>query len=420
MSALRKSILVSALVLAVSGAGFGLSTWHDQKQNVGAASAGDTVVVTKTPFTRHVSLAGLVTPDRYHVVIAPFDGTIEARSVQYGQQVTAGSELLRLSTDEISARIREAELANIKAEAAVRQLRDWTNSPDVSRARRAHHQIKAALAALERQLSDARDLLNRGIVSRNEVQTIEQQRESQIASLKASEEDLAAVIERGNSENRRLADLELQATSSRLAELRSQSAGSSVAAPVDGIVFRTPESASTASLSLDPGARLTRGQPMVRIAESGKLNITGKVDERDSVSLKRGMPARIVIEAMPSQLLAGEITSVGMEATPQTGGQAAGFDVVVAISGLDATQLRLIRIGMSAKVSIETYRNDAAIVVPIEAVRDWTTGPHVFVREPVTQTARRVPVTLGAASADGVEVSSGLKPGDAVVRNGQP
>ena len=62
-----------------------------------------------------------------------------------------------------------------------------------------------------------------------------------------------------------------------------------------------------------------------------------------------------------------------------------------------------VRLGMSARLSIITYRNDQAVVVPAAAlgIGDGLTVVH---RDTAEQPGRRIAVTEGRATTAGVEV----------------
>ena len=86
----------------------------------------------------------------------------------------------------------------------------------------------------------------------------------------------------------------------------------------------------------------------------------------------------------------------------------AQFPVTLSIPKLTPQQLQRVRLGMSARLTIVTYNNEQAIVVPSQAINraDMT----VEYRATLDQPVERVKVTTGQSTAQGVEVF-GLKPG---------
>lgn len=84
----------------------------------------------------------------------------------------------------------------------------------------------------------------------------------------------------------------------------------------------------------------------------------------------------------------------------------AQFPVTLSIPKLTPQQLQRVRLGMSARLTIVTYNNEQAIVVPAQAI----TGGEVEYRETMDKPVERVKVTTGQSTPQGVEVF-GLKPG---------
>ena len=72
---------------------------------------------------------------------------------------------------------------------------------------------------------------------------------------------------------------------------------------------------------------------------------------------------------------------------------------------------------MSARVRITLDERSSALLVPEQAI--WPQGEQKMVYVVVADTAKLVPVTLGARQPGLVEVTSGIKDGDEVVVAGQ-
>src|SRR5262249_20921660 len=139
--------------------------------------------------------------------------------------------------------------------------------------------------------------------------------------------------------------------------------------------------------------------------------------EVDVNRVKVGQRATISSDAIPGESIAGKIVTVSSEASQQQGfGDAATFGVRVTFSPQTDAQRQAVRLGMSAKISIQIYENATAIVVPLQAISDGTddakaTIIHDGERETVS-------VTLGQTFPAGVEILSGLKVGDQILIGG--
>ncbi|KQQ40744.1 hypothetical protein ASF58_07075 [Methylobacterium sp. Leaf125] len=84
-----------------------------------------------------------------------------------------------MDTGDIESRLREAQAAFLKRSMAINLLDRCSTSPDVTRARRTQETAEASLAVIVRQVTETKNLLDRGIVSRNEYDGLVQQRDSQ-------------------------------------------------------------------------------------------------------------------------------------------------------------------------------------------------------------------------------------------------
>ena len=162
------------------------------------------------------------------------------------------------------------------------------------------------------------------------------------------------------------------------------------------------------------GSRVTRGQTMVSIGDLETLSVKAKVDEIDINKVRVGQPVTVTGDAFDDTSLSGKVVSVAAQAqgesTTRTG--MATFPITVLIAQLTPEQRARVHVGMSANLSIIAYDNKDAIVVPPAVLREED-GRRV-VRVQRNGAMESVPVTLGISTPDGVEVRSGLTPGDVV------
>ncbi|KMO15470.1 efflux RND transporter periplasmic adaptor subunit [Methylobacterium indicum] len=414
-------------IVAGAGAVFGLAAvaWlrtappPERTPAAGVPAQERAVTVAPAAVASMITLIGTVGPGKTVAALAPFDGVLRERRAQLGALVRAGEVLVVMDAGEVESRLREAQATFLKASMAVDLLDRWSTSPDVIRARRAQETAEASLAVIERQVTETKRLLDRGIVSRNEYDGLVQQRDTQRNGATGSRLDLQTTLERASPDNRRLADLDLQNAKSRLADLQAQADGSTVRAPVEGIVTRPPagNQGPQTPPTIEAGTRVTRGQALFSIADTATLVVTGRVDEVDVNRLRLGQTVLIGGDAFPGSSIPGRIIGISAEAEAgQSSGRTPSFEVRAAIPGNAGSDRGRIRIGMSARMQIEIASNPQAVIVPIDAVRDPMTNPTVQVRDPQGGEPRIRSVTLGSTHPQGIEILSGLKFGDVVVR----
>lgn len=380
------------------------------------APAEQSAVIQARPFVSTLGVAGVIAAGPGGEVVAPFDGVVRSVGFVYGQPVEQGQELARFDIAEVTSRRNEAEAAAVRAAQASADYAAWASGPDVSRARRAETMATSDLQDTQRKLDETRGLLDRGLVPRGEYDGLVRQRQNQAVALAAAQQDLAAVLRRGQGADRRVASLELQNARARLAELNDQVAGAVVRAPVAGVMVRPPADKLDAVTAIHPGLQMTRGQLIGAIAGRGALVVVFRLGEADANRVKPGQSVTVTGPGFSGLALRGRVTALAGEATPPSPGNPGSTVAATArLEGLSPDQAAAVRIGMTANVVIDLYSNPSALVAPPAAIQGAAPSASVTVRDSRTGKTRRAAVRLGQVAPDGVEILSGLKPGDVVV-----
>ncbi|WP_327212744.1 HlyD family efflux transporter periplasmic adaptor subunit (plasmid) [Rhizobium beringeri] len=372
------------------------------------------LAVEPRPISTDLNILGTIGPARSVAVVAPFDGVIGEKQAQIGDAVKVGDILLTLDAGDITSQYRTAQSAFLKAQMAVRDIQRWESSTDVLRAKRTLESSETTLATLDRQIHEIKGLFDQGIVSRNEYEGIVQQRDVQLAQVESNRQDLNATLKRGDSDNRQLLQLDLDNAADKVNELKQQLAGAKVAAAVAGVLTSPPTDKSSEKVAIESGARVTRGTPLFAISDTTNFVASGTVDEVDVNKIKVGQTAIVSSDALLGASIAGKIVTISSEATQQRSmGETPTFGVRVSFTPQTEEQRKAAKLGMSARISIQTYANPTAIVVPPTTIIDDPEGPRLSI---IRAGERRiVNVSIGETVPDGIEVLSGLLPGDQIV-----
>lgn len=379
-------------------------------------AAPQTLTLSPRPFAATLGLVGSVVPGDSVDIVAPFDGVVRRLGFEYGTGVTAGQILVELDPAEIGQRRNEAEAAYLKASRAAETLAGWSGGTEVARARRAVDAAALDLADLERKMVETRGLLDRGLVARGEYDGLVQQRRNQEMVLAGARQDLTAVLAQGAGSNRRVAALDLANARAQLARLDDQAAGAIIRAPEAGVIVR-PVGKGEDAEPLHAGQAVTRGQLIGSIARAGGLAVAFQLSETDANRVRPGMTVTVTGPGFGGLAVMGHVTSVaGQAAAPAVaGGPLASFPAVARLDALTPEQASAIRIGMTANVTVDVYRNPAALVAPAAAIQGAAPAAWVKVRDPRGGATRTVPVRLGRVAPDGVEIVSGVRTGDVLV-----
>ncbi|MBV6749278.1 HlyD family efflux transporter periplasmic adaptor subunit [Pseudomonas chlororaphis] len=378
---------------------------------------GQWIPVQAAPLVHQIGLVGKIEPQKTITLTAPFDGNVRAVLVEQGQRVESGQTLVQMDPALLEIQLRDALSAQLKARRAVQELQDWSNSQQVARSRRSLRAVEMSVGNNERKLRESQTLFQRGIIARSELDDLQQQLQTQRLDLAAAQGDLQQALDQGKGEYRQIADMELTNTTVKYEALRALLEGKNVLAPFAGIVVPAPGATSppgsttTSSGPVQNGSRVTQGQVLFGLANIEQLKIVSKVSELDINQLHQGQSVEILGDGFDGVRLDGAVDIVSSLALPSDApGGSAQFPVTLSVPKLSEEQLQRVRLGMSARLTIITYRNEQAIVLPPTALQHVDNGLVVEYREALDQPVKRVAVSTGQATPEGVEVF-GLQPG---------
>ncbi len=407
MTTNQKRLLGAVLMVLVAGAGLALRSPAE-----GPAGASEQWLAVKTdPLVHQIGLVGKIEPDSTLILTAPFDGNVQANLVEQGQRVEAGQVLLRMDPATLEVQLRDSLAAQLKARRTVQEMQDWDSGATVSRARRSLRTAEMTAGNTQRKLTESENLFQRGIIPRNELDDLKQQVQQQQLDLASARSELQQALDQGKGEYRQIADMELTNATVKYDALHSLLEGQEVKAPFSGIVVPAPGNTLSQGGNnngpIQAGSKVSQGQVLFGLANIERLKIVAKVSELDINRLHQGQAVEVMGDGFEGERLSGSVSVVSGLAIASDSQGSAQFAVTLSIPKLTPQQLQRVRLGMSARLTVVTYNNAQAMVVPSQAI-----GPDLTVeyRPAMDQPVERVKVTTGQSTPQGVEVF-GLKPG---------
>lgn len=379
-----------------------------------------TFVVAPRTLTKVVTLAGQLAPRREVDVTSPMTGKIAAVHVPVGARVESGQPLLELDAAEVRIQHRDAQAAHIKALERFNETEAWSDSVEVSRARRSLTKARADLEDSRSKLEETAFLLEQGVIPTSEHEGAQRNFNNRQLDLEAAEQDLATVLDRGAADGR-VARLELDNAKARLDELSEMLRLAVLRAPVAGVVMRPRGSSEGQQRSggggqpdrLASGDSVTQGQRLLIIGDLEGLSVIGRVDEVDVVRILPGSPASIRGDAFPGTVLRGRVDRVSSQADVSAGLTAPpSFEVATVVDRLTDAERAALRIGMSALLEVVVFEKPDALMVPIEAVTLEGGQPTLQIAD--GDDFRPVPVTVGETTVDAIEITGGVAAGDRI------
>ena len=373
-----------------------------------------TLVVEPQPLTTVVNVIGRLGPRREVEVTSPISGKIALVHVPYGTQVEMGQTLLELDVTEVQIQQRDAEATFIKARERQLEVENWTESVEASRARRGVTKARIDLADSQRRLDETVFLRGRGVIPAAEQEAAERDHRSRQLDLEAAEQDLAVILEKGKSD-RKVAELELENATARLAEIEQTLALAVIKAPIGGVVMRPPNTSSSnrESVTLVVGRPVGIGEHLLTIGDVEGLSVIGRVDEVDVVQIRPGNRVRVSGDAFPGVILHASIGRVSSEAIMSSDSRSLPyFETVALIDTLTPEQASALRIGMSVSMEVVVREDNEVLLIPVEAVE--IVGGETLVSVVEGEDVNLVAVSTGVTTLNSVEITNGLKLGDEI------
>jgi RND family efflux transporter MFP subunit len=201
------------------------------------------------------------------------------------------------------------------------------------------------------------------------------------------------------------AQVALKIAEASLAQARAETA--IAAQQLARTAVKAPFAGRVARRFPDPGSMLAAGMPLFTLVDDSVLEFRAQVASRDLTKVRPGAPARLSLDALPDAQIEGRVART----EPLVDERSRSFQIVVEVPG----RADLVG-GLFARAAVRVGQVDGALVVPPAALvrdgKDPATAEVFVVRQ---GTAEKVALALGVEAPDGVQVTSGLAAGDAVV-----
>lgn len=377
-----------------------------------------TAKVERRDITESVAANGKIQPENDVVINSDVAGQIVELHVKEGDSVKQGDLLLKINPDLFESALSRAEAALNSARA------------NLSTARARLAQSTAQFVQAQRNFQRNKSLFEQDVISESEFE----QAESNFLVAQADQEAAEQSVEAA-----RFTVASSEATRNEAADNLKRT---SIFAPRDGTVSALAREAGESIL----GTQQMSPTEIMRISDLNTMEVDVDVNESDIIRISKGDTALLEVDAYLDRKFKGVVTEIA-NAAKNVGGmstdQVTNFSVKISI--LKSSYSDLItdsspwpfRPGMSATVEILTKTGNDLLTVPIEAVttRSDTTGSAnrfqaktdtlnikedqkdvvcVFLYD--NGIARLVPVETGIQDSRYIEIKSGLKAGDEVIR----
>ncbi|HEY7171722.1 MAG TPA: efflux RND transporter periplasmic adaptor subunit [Vicinamibacterales bacterium] len=379
----RSSSAALALLFAGGLASYACSTADGKSADQPATPAAisvSPVTANEQPISRFIRATGSLTAEDQAAVAAEVGGRVIATPVERGSAVAEGVELIRISSTEAEAQVKEAEANAAQIEARLGLTNgasfDVNTVPEVQTA-------KASYELAQNEFARIKSLLDQRVVSQSEFDQRRTQMESARQQYEAAKNGAAQQYQG------------LQAARARVSLARKALSDTTVRAPFTGLV---------AERTVSVGDYVNRGQKVVTVVRIDPLRVMLTVPEQFVSAVAVGAPVSFEVDAYPGRQFSGKIryVSPALEANQRA----------LTIEAVVPNTTRELKPGLFATARIEQPQRTPGVVVPAAAVQTAGGTSRLFV---VTgdRVEERV-VTVGQTLGADVEITNGLKAGERV------
>ena len=160
------------------------------------------------------------------------------------------------------------------------------------------------------------------------------------------------------------------------------------------------------------GASVRERQAIITIPDMTRMSVNVKIHESYIKKVKKGLKARITVDAFPDETLTGEITKVGVLPDSQNRWMSPDLKVYLTTVTIDGTH-DWVKPGMSAKVEIMVNKLDDVIYIPVQAVSPDDGKQICYVAGSFKPERREL--EIGEFTDEFIQVKSGVKEGERVL-----
>ena len=371
----------SAVLVSIAAAACTTATTASEKAEAPAAPvAVSAVAAVEQPVSRFIRATGTLTAEDQAAVAAETAGRIVGTPVERGTPVAEGAELVRISSTETEAQLKEAEAnaAQIEARLGISQSAEFDvdKVPEVQNA-------KASLALADSEFSRIKSLLDQHVVSQSEYDQRKTQSEAARQQFEAARNAAAQQYQ------------SLIAARARVTLARKALADTTVRSPFAGIV---------AERTVSVGDYVTKGLKVVTVVRVTPLRVRLTIPEQLVSAVGIGQPVAFTVDSYPGRQFEGTVKYV----SPALEANQRALTVEASVPNPDGA----LKPGLFATALVEQPQKTPAVLVPAAAVQTSAGTSRVYVVSG-DHVDERI-VTIGQTVDSLVEVTNGLKAGEKV------
>jgi HlyD family secretion protein len=332
--------------------------------------------------------------DSIELIPAQTDATVVRIIALPGAQVTPDTVVMDLTDPQLEQQLLSAQSALKGAQADYKSLQATLNSTLMDK-KIAAAQVNAAYTTDQRQAETDQALNKLGVVSGIVAGASKNTAEQLTAQKKLSEEQLdvnakAIEVQLASQETK------VEQAKAQLDLYEKQSAALHVRAGISGVLAQLP-------VPLQVGQHVTAGTSVAKVIQKDKLKASLQIAETQARDIQLGQPASIDTH---NGIIPGHVSRIDPSVLNGT--------VTVDVA-LDGPLPPGARPDLSVDGTIDLARLKDVLYVGRPALGNENSTLSLFKETPDGKEAVRVPVKVGRASVNAIQILEGLKEGDTVI-----
>lgn len=396
---------IGFLLLSFVGLGAYFST-----KGSGDEDNAKTEKVERSSLAKKTVATGSIIPAKEVAIKPRVSGVIEEIYLKAGEPVKVGQEIakIKLVPNAVSINNAEAQVqqAQLSLQAAERELR---RQEQVAGTGQDLESARIALRESEKELARQESLFKDGIIS----QQAYDQFKANVDVNRASLQNAGTTADRNLDRFRNDVDLSRSQLGSAQNNLRLLREGSSkksggasnvIVSTVNGTVLEIPVKEGASVIESNT---FNDGSTIAVVADMRDMIFSGKVDESEAGKIKKGMPLKLTIGALPDEEYEATLFYVSPKGKMDEG--TIKFDIE---ASLTLAEDDFIRAGYSANADIVLEEKDDVLVIPESCLK--ISGDSTFVELKNGDEFEKKEISTGISDGLKIEVQEGLSEGDIV------
>src|SRR5580698_5416560 len=348
--------------------------------NPASVSVGVVKVIRKS-VGRTLSLSSELVPFQEIDVYAKEAGFVKELNVDYGSRVQKDQVLATLEIPELQLQVKEDDAAVKNASDQIPHAQEELNRMDAQ-----HNVLQLQYERLDKVAKS-----KPGLVAQQEVD------DSQGKALAS-----AAQVEAAKS-NLQSAESILAAAQAKRERDQALFDYSKITAPFDGVV--TQRYANLGALMQAGTSSSTQAMPLVRLSEDDVFRLVIPVPESYVRYIRIGDPVQVRVTSL-DKVVTGTVKRFSADVAVETRTMHTEVEVL--------NPSHVLLPGLYAEATLTLEHKDAALSLPLQAVTQANGKATVFFVD-ADNTLQERTVGTGLQTANDIEITSGLNPGDRVV-----